>query len=149
MKENSKIIPDAPLRLWVNLCHKEHQLGLMSVGEISYKEYWEGHKYKLPKDLIYSENDEEEEYFNLSQFWHKAKEVPEDLHTVIIGVSKNFTQPILINLEYECLHRFFKKRSDITDKMKWNKIIRTGFRFAYWAYLKDIVPTKLKEGGKK
>lgn len=145
MKENSKIIPDAPLRLWVNLCHKEHQLGLMSVGEISYQEYWEGHKYKLPKDLIYSENDKEEEYINLSQFWHKAKEIPEDMYAFIIVANKDFSFATPINLATECLHGIL---DDTPDKFKWNKIIRHNLRFAFWAYLKDLVPTILKEGGK-
>ena len=33
------------------------------------------------------------------------------------------------------------------DKMKWNGIIRKDFRFAFWAYIKDLVPT-IEEGGK-
>ena len=37
---------------------------------------------------------------------------------------------------------------NISNKMKWNVIIRKQFRFAYWAYIKDLVPT-IEEGGTK
>lgn len=87
------------------------------------------------------------EYISLSQSWHEAKEVPEDLHTFIIGVSKNFTHPVLINLEQSCIHTFYDALN-ISDKKKWNGIIRKKFRFAYWAYIKDLVPT-IEEGGTK
>lgn len=42
----------------------------------------------------------------------------------------------------------FNDALNISDKMKWNGIIRKDFRFAYWAYIKDLVPTK-EEGGTK
>ena len=35
---------------------------------------------------------------------------------------------------------------NLSNKMKWNVIIRKQFRFAYWAYIKDLVPT-IEEGG--
>lgn len=119
----------------------------MAVGNVSYKEYWIGHKNKVPKDLYPWCCENEVEYISLSQSWHEAKEVPEDLHTFIIGVSKNFTHPVLINLEQKCLHKFYDALN-ISDKMKWNVIIRKQFRFAYWAYIKDLVPT-IEEGGTK
>ena len=119
----------------------------MSVGNVSYKEYWIGHKNKVPKNVRPWSFEEEEEYISLSQSWHKAKEVPENLHTFIIGVSKNFTHPVLINLEQKCVHKFYDALN-ISDKMKWNGIIRKDFRFAYWAYIKDLVPT-IEEGGTK
>ena len=119
MKNEDKKVPDAPKRLWVRTNSLIHDSGLMAVGNVSYKEYWIGHKNK----------------------------VPEDLHTFIIGVSKNFTHPVLINLEQSCIHTFYDALN-ISDKMKWNGIIRKDFRFAYWAYIKDLVPT-IEEGGTK
>ena len=89
----------------------------------------------------------EVEYISLSQSWHEAKEVPEDLHTFIIGVSKNFTHPVLINLEQKCLHKFYDA-FNISGETIWNQIIRKEFRFAYWAYIRDLVPT-IEEGGVK
>lgn len=111
--------------------------GLVYANGHSYAQYWEGHDY--PKNFPKKEA-EDEEYISLSQSWHEAKEVPEDLHTFIIGVSKNFTHPVLIDLEHSCIHKFYDA-VNISDKMKWNGIIRKQFRFAYWAYIKDLVPT--------
>lgn len=87
----------------------------------------------------------EAEYISLSQSWHKAKEVPENLHTIIIGVSKDFTHPVLIDFEKCMLHKI-GDAFNLSNKMKWNVIIRKQFRFAYWAYIKDLVPT-IEEGG--
>ena len=139
MKNEDKKVPDAPKRLWVFPYHLNRLGGLVYANGHSYKEYWEGHEY--PKNL-----DKDVEYVSLSQSWHKAKEVPKDLHTYIIGVSKNFTHPVLIDLEKKCLHKFYDA-VNISDKMKWNGIIRKDFRFAYWAYIRDLVPT-IEEGGK-
>lgn len=147
MKKEDKKIPDAPKRLWVRTNSLMHDSGLMAVGNISFREYWVGHKNKVPKDVRPWSYEEEEEYISLCQSWHEAKEVPEDLHTFIIGVSKNFTHPVLINLEKSCIHTFYDAHN-ISDKRKWNGIIRKHFRFAYWAYIKDLVPT-IEEGGTK
>ena len=145
MKENSKKVPDAPKRLWVRTYSLMHDSGLMAVGNISFREYWVGHKNKVPKNVRPWSDEEEEEYISLSQSWHEAKEVPEDLHTFIIGVSKDFTHPILINLEHEYGHEIYKIYNT-SIKMIWNKNIRKDFRFAFWAYIKDLVPT-IEEGG--
>lgn len=145
MKKEDKKVPDAPKRLWVRTNSLIHDSGLMSVGNVSYKEYWIGHKNKKPKDLYPWCLENEVEYISLSQSWHKAKEVPEDLHTYIIGVSKDFTHPVLIDFEKCKLHKI-GDAFNISNKMKWNVIIRKQFRFAYWAYIKDLVPT-IKEGG--
>lgn len=147
MKNEDKKVPDTPKRLWVQTNSLIHDSGLMSVGNVSYKEYWIGHKNKVPKNVRPWSFEEEEEYTSLSRSWHKAKEVPEDLHTYIIGVSKNFTHPVLIDLGKKCLHKFYDA-VNISDKMKWNGIIRKDFRFAYWAYIRDLVPT-IEEGGVK
>lgn len=145
MKENSKKVPDAPKRLWVRTNSLIHDSGLMSVGNVSYEEYWIGHKNKVPKDLYPWCNENEVEYISLSQSWHEAKEVPENLHTFIIGVSKDFTHPVLIDFGKCKLHKI-GDALNISNKMKWNVIIRKQFRFAYWAYIKDLVPN-IKEGG--
>lgn len=140
MKNEDKKVPDAPKRLWVRTNSLIHDSGLMSVGNVSYKEYWIGHKNKVPKNVRPWSFEEEEEYISLSQSWHKAKEVPENLHTFIIGVSKDFTHPVLIDFEKCKLHKI-GDAFNISNKMKWNVIIRKQFRFAYWAYIKDLVPT--------
>ena len=145
MKKDSKIIPDAPKRLWIRPYHLEHETGLMSIGDISYEEYWVGHKNKLPEDRI-PRNEEEEEYISLSQSWHEAKEVPQDMFAYIIVANKDFSIALTVNLATECLHGIL---DDTPDKVKWNKIIRKNLKFAYWTYLKDIIPTKFKKGGVK
>lgn len=147
MKNEDKKVPDAPKRLWVRTNSLIHDTGLTAVGNVSYREYWIGHKNKVPKNVRPWSFEEEEEYTSLSRSWHKAKKVPEDLHTYIIGVSKNFTHPVLIDLEKICLRKLYDA-VNISDKMKWNGIIRKDFRFAYWAYIRDLVPT-IEEGGTK
>lgn len=142
MKKEDKKVPDAPKRLWVCPYHYLRLGGLIYANGHSYANYWEGHEY--PKNFPQLET-HDEEYISLSQTWHEAKEVPEDLHTYIICVSKNFTHPIVIDLEHSCIHTFYDAHN-ISDKMKWNGIIRKDFRFAYWAYVKDLVPT-IEEGG--
>lgn len=145
MNNEDKKVPDAPKRLWVQTNSLIHDSGLMSVGNVSYKEYWIGHKNKVPKNVRPWSFVEEEEYISLSQSWHKAKEVPDNLHTFIIGVSKDFTHPVLIDFEKSMFHKI-GDAFNISNKMKWNVIIRKQFRFAYWAYIKDLVPT-IEEGG--
>lgn len=140
MKNEDKKVPDAPKRLWVQTNSLIHDSGLMSVGNVSYKEYWIGHKYKVPKGLYPWCLEKEVEYISLSQSWHEAKEIPENLHTIIIGVSKDFTHPVLIDFEKSKLHKI-GDAFNINNKMKWNVIIRKQFRFAYWAYIKDLVPS--------
>lgn len=140
MKKEDKKVPDAPKRLWVRTNSLIHDSGLMSVGNVSYEEYWIGHKNKVPKDLYPWCNENEVEYISLSQSWHEAKEVPENLHTFIIGVSKDFTHPVLIDFGKCKLHKI-GDALNISNKMKWNVIIRKQFSFAYWAYVKDLVPT--------
>lgn len=147
MKNEDKKVPDAPKRLWVRTNSLIQKIGLIAVGNVSDEECWIGYKNKVPKDLYPWCYENEVEYISLSQSWHKAKEVPENLHTFIIGVSKDFTHPVLIDLE-KCLVHKFLDAHNISDKMKWNGIIRKDFRFAYWAYIKDLVPT-IEEGGTK
>lgn len=81
MKNEDKKVPDAPKRLWVQTNSLMHYSGLISVGNVSYREYWIGHKHKAPDIKPYC-YEEEEEYISLSRSWHKAKEVPENLHTL-------------------------------------------------------------------
>lgn len=140
MKNEDKKVPDAPKRLWVRTNSLIHDSGLTAVGNISFREYWVGHKNKVPKNVRPWSYEEEVEYISLSQSWHEAKEVPENLHTIIIGVSKDFTHPVLIDFEKSKLHKI-GDAFNINNKMKWNVIIRKQFRFAYWAYIKDLVPT--------
>ena len=76
MKKEDKKVPDAPKRLWVRTNSLMHDSGLMSVGDVSYAEYWIGHKNKVPKAIRPWSYEEEEEYISLCQPWHEAKEVP-------------------------------------------------------------------------
>lgn len=138
MKENSKKVPDAPKRLWIFPYHLNRLGGLVYANGHSYKQYWEGHEY--PKNL-----DKDVEYISLSQSWHEAKEVPQDMHTLIIVANKDFSVAISISLARECR---FGCLDDTPNKAKLNNF-RKNLKFAYWAYLKDIVPTKLKKGGKQ
>lgn len=61
MKNEDKKVPDAPKRLWVQTNSLIHDSGLMSVGNVSYKEYWIGHKNKVPKNVRPWSFEEEEE----------------------------------------------------------------------------------------
>lgn len=49
MKNEDKKVPDAPKRLWVRTNSLIHDSGLMAVGNVSYKEYWIGHKIRFQK----------------------------------------------------------------------------------------------------
>lgn len=138
MKNEDKKVPDAPKRLWVFPYHLNRLGGLVYANGHSYKEYWEGHEY--PKNL-----DKDVEYVSLSQSWHKAKEVPEDLHTLYYRCFQKLHSSRTHQLGEKCMHEFYDA-VNISDKMKWNKIIRKNFRFAFWAYVKDLVPT-IEEGG--
>lgn len=66
MKNEDKKVPDAPKRLWVRTNSLIHDSGLMAVGKVSYKEYWIGHKNKVPKNLYPWCYENEVEYISLS-----------------------------------------------------------------------------------
>ena len=51
MKNEDKKVPDAPKRLWVRTNSLIHDTGLTAVGNVSYREYWIGHKNKVPKNI--------------------------------------------------------------------------------------------------
>ncbi len=52
MKNEDKKVPDAPKRLWVRTNSLIHDSGLMAVGNILFREYWVGHKNKVPKRFV-------------------------------------------------------------------------------------------------
>lgn len=140
MKKDSKKSHDAPQRLYLEPDSSIRETGLMTRGGHELDErYWIGYYEPIWEHLEY------EEYISLNQSWHEAKEVPEDMHAFIIVANKDFSFATPINLATECLHGIL---DDTPDKFKWNKIIRHNLRFDFWAYLKDLVPTILKEGGK-
>ena len=141
MKKDSKKSHDAPQRLYLEPDSFIRETGLMARGghELD-KRYWIGYYEPIWEHLEY------DEYISLSQSWHEAKEVPQDMFAYIIVANKDFSIALTVNLATECLHGIL---DDTPDKVKWNKIIRKNLKFAYWAYIKDIVPTKFKKGGVK
>lgn len=66
MKNEDKKVPDAPKRLWVRTNSLIHDTGLTAVENVSYREYWIGHKHKAPDVKPYC-YEEEEEYISLSR----------------------------------------------------------------------------------
>ena len=141
MKNLDKKSKDTPQRLYIDPKNFIRETGLMAVGEHEFDErYWIGYSEPIWEYVEY------EEYISLIQSWHEAKEVPQDMYAIIIAANKDFSFAVIINLATDCLHGIL---DNATDKTKWNKIIRKNFKFNYWAYLKDIVPSKLKEGGRQ
>lgn len=60
MKNEDKKVPDAPKRLWVRTNSLIHDTGLTAVGNVSYREYWIGHKNKVPDIKPYCYEEEED-----------------------------------------------------------------------------------------
>ena len=140
MKKDSKKSHDAPQRLYLEPVSSIRETGLMMRnGHELDKRYWVGYFEPIWEHIEY------EEYISLSQSWHEAKEVPQDMHTLIIVANKDFSVAISISLAKECR---FGVLDDTPNKAKWNNFRKT-LKFAYWTYIKDIVPSKLKEGGRQ
>ena len=134
MKKDSKKSHDAPLRLFVCPFHtaltagwEDHEGNLHDGQPV-----WHGMAVRMGRD--------DEEYINPGRVWHSVKEEPEDKDGMIILVDCNFEKPILCDLDV--LDAF----CDNEDTM-W-KEATDNYQEGFWVYIKDIVPTKLKKGGK-
>lgn len=125
MKKDSKKSHDAPLRLFVCPFH-----AALTAGWKTMKETYMA--VRMGRD--------DEEYINLGRVLHSVKEEPEDKDGMIILVDCNFEEPILCDLDV--LDAFCDN-----EETMW-KEATDNYQEGFWAYLKDIVPTKLKKGGK-
>lgn len=134
MKKDSKKSHDAPLRLFVCPFHtaltagwEDHEGNLHDGQPV-----WHGMAVRMGRD--------DEEYINLGRVWHSVKEEPEDKDGMIILVDCNFEKPILCDLDV--LDTFCDN-----EETMW-KEATDNYQEGFWVYIKDIVPTKLKKGGK-
>lgn len=134
MKKDSKKSHDAPLRLFVCPFHtaltagwEDHEGNLHDGQPV-----WHGMAVRMGRD--------DEEYINLGRVWHSVKEEPEDKDGMIILVDCNFEKPILCDLDV--LDAFCDN-----EETMW-KEATDNYQEGFWVYIKDIVPTKLKKGGK-
>lgn len=134
MKKDSKKSHDAPLRLFVCPFHtalterwKDREGNLHDGSPV-----WHG------MDAIKSRYDEE--YINLGRVWHSVEEEPEDKEALILLLNADFEDPSPYYLDI--LSTFYDEDAELWEEAT------TGFQGGYWAYIKDIVPTKLKKGGK-
>lgn len=134
MKKDSKKSHDAPLRLFVCPFHtaltagwEDHEGNLHDGQPV-----WHGMAVRMGRD--------DEEYINLGRVWHSVKEEPEDKDGMIILVDCNFEEPILCDLDV--LDAFCDN-----EETMW-KEATDNYQEGFWVYIKDIVPTKLKKGGK-
>lgn len=134
MKKDSKKSHDAPLRLFVYPFHIGLTSGWIDQEGKQHAELpvWHGMAVRMGRD--------DEEYINLGRVWHSVKEEPEDKDGMIILVDCNFEEPILCDLDV--LDAFCDN-----EETMW-KEATDNYQEGFWAYLKDIVPTKLKKGGK-
>lgn len=131
MKKDSKKSHDAPLRLFVCPFHtaltagwKDHEGNLHDGQPI-----WHGMEVRMGRD--------DEEYINLAKVWHQGKDLPKIYDDCIIDFGDSSYDVGHITEEPD---GFYGWRTD------WG--LYTFEEIVQWAYLKDIVPTKLKKGGK-
>lgn len=134
MKKDSKKSHDAPLRLFVCPFHtaltagwEDHEGNLHDGQPV-----WHGMAVRMGRD--------DEEFINLGRVWHSVKEEPEDKDGMIILVDCNFEVPILCDLDV--LDAFCDN-----EETMW-KEATDNYQEGFWVYIKDIVPIKLKKGGK-
>ena len=80
---------------------------------------------------------DDEEYINLAKVWHQGKDLPKSYDDCIIDFGDSSYDVGHIAEEPD---GFYGWRTD------WG--LYTFEEIVQWAYLKDIVPTKLKKGGK-
>ena len=132
MKKDSKKSHDAPLRLFVCPFHtalterwKDREGNLHDGQPI-----WHGMAVKMGRD--------DEEYINLAKVWHQGKDLPKRYDDCIIDFGDSSYDVGHITEEPD---GFYGWRTD------WG--LYTFEEIVQWAYLKDIVPIKLKKGGKQ
>lgn len=133
MKENSKKSHDAPLKLFVKPEHAGFTSEWIDKEGNQHKGYnvWLG----VADERAWGYD----EYINLAKVWHQGKELPKsNQDDCILDYADGMTT--------EVGHTY----TDPDGSRGW--LTDSGAHLfeeiSQWAYLKDIVPTKLKKGGK-
>ena len=133
MKKDSKKSHETPLRLfvrpfasWLTL-EREGYGGNLHDGQL----IWQGMAVRMGRD--------DELYIDLAKVWHQGKELPKsDQDDCLLDYADGMTT--------EVGHTY----TDPDGSRGW--LTDSGAHLfeeiSQWAYLKDIVPTKLKKGGK-
>lgn len=131
MKKDSKKSHDAPLRLFVCPFHTALTAGWKDrEGNLhDGQPIWHGMAVRMGRD--------DEEYINLAKVWHQGKDLPKSYADCIIDFGDSSYDVGHITEEPD---GFYGWRTD------WGLFLFE--EIVQWAYLKDIVPTKLKKGGK-
>ena len=131
MKENSKKVPDAPDILFVCPFHTGLTSGLIDEegNQQGGNPVWHGMAVRASVD--------DELYINLAKVWHQGKDLPKSYDDCIIDFGDSSYDVGHITEEPD---GFYGWRTD-WGLFMFEEIVQ-------WAYLKDIVPTKLKKGGK-
>lgn len=131
MKKDSKKSHDAPLRLFVCPFHTALTAGWKDREENLHdgQPIWHGMAVRMGRD--------DEEYINLAKVWHQGKDLPKSYDDCIIDFGDSSYDVGHITEEPD---GFYGWRTD------WG--LYTFEKIVQWAYLKDIVPIKLKKGGK-
>ena len=131
MKKDSKKSHDAPLRLFVCPFHTALTAGWKDrEGNLhDGQPIWHGMEVRMGRD--------DEEYINLAKVWHQGKDLPKIYDDCIIDFGDSSYDVGHITEEPD---GFYGWRTD------WG--LFTFEEIVQWAYLKDIVPIKLKKGGK-
>ena len=133
MKENSKIVPDAPDILFVCPFHTGLTSGLLDEDGNPHEGYpvWHGMAVRASAD--------DELYINLSHAWHKQSEMPDSMDATIIVADKDYMNPKIINLGI--IKKILSKRGpSMKQQQLWN-FIASKVDFVYWAYYKRFIPS--------
>lgn len=132
MKKDSKKSHDAPLKLFVCPFHSGLTAGWEDIeGNLhDGQPVWHGMAARMDRD--------DEEYINLGKVWHQGKDLPESYVDCLIGFGDSSYDVGHITDEPDGYYRWRTARGLYTLE-----------EIVQWAYLKYIVPAKLKEGGTK
>lgn len=133
MKNEDKKVPDSPYRLFVYPFHTGLTSGWIDQegNQHGGQPIWHGMAVRMGRD--------DEEYINLAKVWHQGKELPKsDQDECLLDYADGMTT--------EVGHTY----TDPDGSRGW--LTDSGAHLfeeiGKWAYLKDIVPIKLKKGGK-
>ena len=133
MKKEDKKVPDSPYRLFVYPFHTGLTSGWIDQEGKQHAGFpvWHGMAVRMGRD--------DEEYINLAKVWHQGKELPKsDQDDCLLDYADGMTT--------EVGHTY----TDPDGSHGWRTDSGAHLfeEISQWAYLKDIVPTKLKKGGK-
>lgn len=131
MKKEDKKVPDSPYRLFVYPFHTGLTSGWIDQEGKQHAGFpvWHGMAVRMSAD--------DELYINLAKVWHQGKDLPKSYDDCLIDFGDSSYDVGHITEEPD---GFYGWRTD------WGLFIFE--EIVQWAYLKDIVPTKLKKGGK-